>query len=74
MQERIVCLYGAIDDSTSASIVSQLLWLEADNPEKPITLYINSPGGMISSGEPCPYPPLLPLYSPLLPSPSTSSR
>lgn len=49
-QERIVCLYGSIDDSTAASIVSQLLWLEADNPDKPITLYINSPGGMISSG------------------------
>ncbi|KAL2105475.1 hypothetical protein VUR80DRAFT_8308 [Thermomyces stellatus] len=50
LQERIVCLYGSIDDSTAASIVSQLLWLEADNPDKPITLYINSPGGMISSG------------------------
>ncbi|SPN98682.1 related to endopeptidase Clp [Cephalotrichum gorgonifer] len=50
LQERIVCLYGSIDDNTSASIVSQLLWLEAENPDKPITMYINSPGGMISSG------------------------
>ncbi|CAI4212846.1 unnamed protein product [Parascedosporium putredinis] len=50
LQERIVCLYGSIDDGTAASIVSQLLWLEAENPEKPITMYINSPGGMISSG------------------------
>ncbi|PKS11100.1 hypothetical protein jhhlp_002861 [Lomentospora prolificans] len=50
LQERIVCLYGSIDDGTAASIVSQLLWLEAENPDKPITLYINSPGGMISSG------------------------
>ena len=53
-----MCLYGSIDDSTAASIVSQLLWLEADNPAKPITLYINSPGGMISSGTALSPPPL----------------
>lgn len=41
---------GAIDDTVSASIVSQLLWLESDNPDKPITMYINSPGGEVSSG------------------------
>ena len=34
----------------SAAIVAQLLWLESDNPEKPITMYINSPGGEVSSG------------------------
>jgi len=34
----------------SASIVAQLLWLESDNPDKPITMYINSPGGEVSSG------------------------
>ncbi|ROT39886.1 ATP-dependent Clp protease proteolytic subunit [Sodiomyces alkalinus F11] len=50
LQERIVCLNGAIDDTVSASIVAQLLWLESDGPEKPITLYINSPGGSVSSG------------------------
>ncbi|KAK3988348.1 Clp protease-domain-containing protein [Cladorrhinum sp. PSN332] len=50
LQERIVCLNGAIDDTVSASIVSQLLWLESDNPDKPITMYINSPGGEVSSG------------------------
>lgn len=49
-QERIVCLNGAIDDTVSAAIVAQLLWLESDAPEKPITMYINSPGGEISSG------------------------
>ncbi|CAP72966.1 uncharacterized protein PODANS_2_3900 [Podospora anserina S mat+] len=50
LQERIVCLNGAIDDTVSASIVAQLLWLESDNPDKPITMYINSPGGEVSSG------------------------
>ncbi|PSR87099.1 Clp protease-domain-containing protein [Coniella lustricola] len=50
LQERIVCLNGAIDDTVSAAIVAQLLWLESDAPEKPITMYINSPGGEISSG------------------------
>ncbi|KAH6626774.1 Clp protease-domain-containing protein [Chaetomium sp. MPI-SDFR-AT-0129] len=50
LQERIICLNGAIDDTVSASVVSQLLWLESDNPEKPITMYINSPGGEVSSG------------------------
>jgi ATP-dependent Clp protease protease subunit len=50
LQERIVCLSGAIDDTLSISIVTQLLWLESDNSEKPITMYINSPGGSVSSG------------------------
>lgn len=49
-QERIICLNGAIDDTVSAAIVAQLLWLESDAPEKPITMYINSPGGEVSSG------------------------
>lgn len=49
-QERIICLNGPIDDTVSAAIVAQLLWLESDAPEKPITMYINSPGGEVSSG------------------------
>ena len=48
--ERIVCLNGAVDESVSASIVAQLLFLEADAPEKPISLYINSPGGSVTAG------------------------
>lgn len=51
MQERIVCLNGGVDDTTSASIVAQLLFLEADNPDKPISLYINSPGGSVTAGK-----------------------
>jgi ATP-dependent Clp protease protease subunit len=39
-----------VDESTSASIVAQLLFLEADNPEKAINLYINSPGGSVAAG------------------------
>ncbi|KAH7198496.1 ATP-dependent Clp protease proteolytic subunit [Fusarium flagelliforme] len=50
LQERIICLNGEVNDYMSASIVSQLLWLESDTPEKPITMYINSPGGSVTSG------------------------
>ncbi|KAF6833880.1 ATP-dependent clp protease proteolytic subunit, partial [Colletotrichum musicola] len=56
LQERIVCLNGAIDDTVSASIVAQLLWLESDSPDKAITMYINSPGGSVSAGRRIPSP------------------
>ena len=49
-QERIVCLNGAIDDSVSAVVVAQLLYLEAQSTEKPINMYINSPGGVVTAG------------------------
>ncbi|KAF2466773.1 clp protease-like protein [Lindgomyces ingoldianus] len=50
LKERIICLNGTVDEQTSANIVAQLLFLEADNPEKPISLYINSPGGSVTAG------------------------
>ncbi|MCJ1440478.1 MAG: hypothetical protein MMC23_000962 [Stictis urceolatum] len=50
LKERIVCLNGPVDDTTSASIVAQLLFLEADAPSKPISLYINTPGGSVTAG------------------------
>ncbi|RJE24614.1 hypothetical protein PHISCL_03038 [Aspergillus sclerotialis] len=50
LKERIVCLNGEVDETMSASIVAQLLFLEADNPQKPIHLYINSPGGSVTAG------------------------
>ncbi|KAI9786092.1 MAG: hypothetical protein M1816_008121 [Peltula sp. TS41687] len=50
LKERIVCLNGEVNEAVSASIVAQLLFLEADNPEKPIHLYINSPGGSVTAG------------------------
>ena len=50
LKERIICLNGQVDETVSASIVAQLLFLEADNPDKPINLYINSPGGSVAAG------------------------
>lgn len=50
LKERIICLNGPVHDGLSAVIVAQLLFLEAENPEKPINLYINSPGGSVTAG------------------------
>ncbi|KAF2838520.1 hypothetical protein M501DRAFT_1004262 [Patellaria atrata CBS 101060] len=50
LKERIVCLNGQVDDVVSASIVAQLLFLEAEDPDKGISLYINSPGGSVTAG------------------------
>ncbi|NOZ07760.1 MAG: ATP-dependent Clp endopeptidase proteolytic subunit ClpP [FCB group bacterium] len=50
LKERIIFLGSAIDDYVSSLIIAQLLYLEADDPEKDIYMYINSPGGIISSG------------------------
>ena len=50
LKDRIIMLGSAIDDNVANSIVSQLLFLAADDPEKEISLYINSPGGSITAG------------------------
>ena len=50
LKERIVFVSGPIHDGMSTLIVAQLLWLEADNPKKEIAMYINSPGGVVTSG------------------------
>ncbi|PLT29036.1 ATP-dependent Clp endopeptidase proteolytic subunit ClpP [Peribacillus deserti] len=50
LKDRIIMLGSAIDDNVANSIVAQLLFLEAENPEKDIHLYINSPGGSITAG------------------------
>ena len=50
LKERIIFLGSEIDDYVSSLIIAQLLFLEADDPEKEIFMYINSPGGVISSG------------------------
>ncbi len=50
LKDRIIILGSEIDDIVANSVVAQLLFLEADNPDKDIYLYINSPGGIISSG------------------------
>ena len=50
LRERVVFLNGPIDDGVSALICAQLLFLEAENPKKQIDMYINSPGGVVTSG------------------------
>jgi ATP-dependent Clp protease protease subunit len=50
LKDRIIMLSGEINDAVSTTIVSQLLFLEAEDPEKDIYLYINSPGGVVTSG------------------------
>ncbi|KAG0042111.1 hypothetical protein BGZ83_000887 [Gryganskiella cystojenkinii] len=50
LKERIICLNGTVNDQSAALIVAQLLFLESENPEKPISLYINSPGGSVTAG------------------------
>ncbi|CAO3626883.1 unnamed protein product [Cunninghamella echinulata] len=50
LKERIICLNGPINDGMSSVIIAQLLFLEAENPEKLIHLYINSPGGSVTAG------------------------
>ena len=50
LKERIVFLCGPLDDIVANLIVAQLLWLESENPDKDIHLYINSPGGSVTAG------------------------
>ena len=50
LKERIVFLTGPVEDNMASLVVAQLLFLEAENPKKEISLYINSPGGVVTSG------------------------
>src|SRR5436190_2600663 len=50
LRERIVFLNGPVDDNVSALVCAQLLFLESENPKKEISMYINSPGGIVTSG------------------------
>ncbi|MGL4491060.1 MAG: ATP-dependent Clp protease proteolytic subunit [Rhizobiaceae bacterium] len=50
LRDRIIFLNGEVNDTISALVCAQLLLLEAENPKKPIHLYINSPGGVVTSG------------------------
>src|SRR3989440_6432680 len=50
LKERIIFVTGPIEDGMSTLVVAQLLFLEAENPKKEISMYINSPGGMVTSG------------------------
>jgi len=50
LKERLVFIVGAVDDYMANIVVAQMLFLESDNPDKDIALYINSPGGVVSAG------------------------
>ncbi|MGV8930975.1 MAG: ATP-dependent Clp endopeptidase proteolytic subunit ClpP [Luteimonas sp.] len=50
LKERLIFLVGGVDDHVANVIVAQMLFLEAENPEKDISLYINSPGGVVTAG------------------------
>jgi len=50
LKERVIFLIGSVSDATANLVVAQLLFLEAENPDKDIHLYINSPGGSVSAG------------------------
>ncbi|HET9687966.1 MAG TPA: ATP-dependent Clp protease proteolytic subunit [Pseudolabrys sp.] len=50
LKERIIFITGPIEDGMATLVIAQLLFLEADNPKKEISIYINSPGGMVTSG------------------------
>ena len=50
LRERIVFVTGQVEDNMASLIVAQLLFLESENPSKPISMYINSPGGVVTAG------------------------
>lgn len=50
LKERIICLFGPVNDDTASLIIAQLLYLQSESSKKPIHMYINSPGGVVSSG------------------------
>ncbi|KAI3453234.1 hypothetical protein Pfo_009897 [Paulownia fortunei] len=50
LKERIICINGPISDDTAHVVVAQLLFLESENPSKPIHMYLNSPGGTVTAG------------------------
>jgi ATP-dependent Clp protease protease subunit len=50
LRERVVFMVGPVNDQTANLVIAQLLFLESENPDKDISLYINSPGGSVSSG------------------------
>ncbi|AXF86307.1 ATP-dependent Clp protease proteolytic subunit [Ephemeroptericola cinctiostellae] len=50
LKERVIFLVGGVDDQSANLVIAQMLYLESENPEKDIHLYINSPGGSVSAG------------------------
>ena len=50
LRERIICVHGEVTDIMASLVTAQLLFLESENPDKPIYMYINSPGGLVTAG------------------------
>ena len=50
LKERVIFIVGGIEDQMANLVVAQLLFLESENPDKDVALYINSPGGIVTSG------------------------
>ena len=50
LKERIIFLTAEVEDHMASLIVAQLIFLESENPDKPISMYINSPGGVVTAG------------------------
>jgi len=50
LRERIICVHGQVTDQMASVVTAQLLFLEAEAPEKPVYMYINSPGGVVTAG------------------------
>src|SRR5579872_7439258 len=50
LKDRVIFLHGPVDDNVASLVVAQLLFLESENPDKDISIYINSPGGVVTSG------------------------
>lgn len=50
LRERIICVHGEVTDVMASLVTAQLLFLESENPDKPVYMYINSPGGLVTAG------------------------
>jgi ClpP class serine protease len=50
LRERIICVHGQVTDQMASVVTAQLLFLEAEEPDKPVYMYINSPGGVVTAG------------------------
>ena len=50
LRERIICVHGEVTDAMASVVTAQLLFLEAEAPDKPLFMYINSPGGLVTAG------------------------
>jgi len=50
LRERIICVHGEVTDAMASVVTAQLLFLEAESPKKPLYMYVNSPGGLVTAG------------------------